>query len=59
MISANSRAALKTAELCLQVIEACMQERDLGAERCDDRRIGQAIGRTMLPVPRHPALCSL
>jgi len=46
-------------ELCRQVIEACVPERDLGAESCDDRRIGQAIGRTMLPAPRYPALCSL
>ena len=41
-------------ELCRQVIEACVPERDLGAESCDDRRIGQAIGRNNAagsPVP--------
>lgn len=41
---AGGRAAVKTAELCLQVIEACVHECDLGAESCDDRRIRQAIG---------------
>ena len=46
-------------ELCRQVIEACVPERDLGAESCDDRRIRQAIGRTMLPAPRYSALFSL
>ena len=54
---ARGRAALKTAELCLQVIEECGPERDLGAGSCDDRRIRQAIGRTMLPAPRYWALC--
>ena len=46
-------------ELCRQVIEACVPERDLGAESCDDRRLRQAIGRTMLPAPRYLALFSL
>jgi hypothetical protein len=50
---------LKTAELCLQVIEACAHECDLGTKSCDDRRIRQATGRNMLPAPRYPALCSL
>ena len=50
---ARGRAALKKAELCLQVIEACVHECDLGAGSCDDRRIGQAIGRNMLPTPRY------
>ena len=41
-------------ELCRQVIGACVPECDLGAESCDDRRIGQAIGRNNAagsPVP--------
>jgi hypothetical protein len=46
-------------ELRRQMIEACVPERDLGAESCDHRRSRQAIGRTMLPAPRYPALLSL
>ena len=49
--NAGGRAALKTAELCPQVIEGCGRECDPGAGSCDGRRIGQAIGRTMLPAP--------
>jgi len=51
---AGGRAAVKTAELCLQVIKACAHECDLGAESCDDRRIRQAIGEDHaagFPVP--------
>src|SRR5215475_1872874 len=37
-------AALKAAELCLQVVQACVDERDLGAEGCDSLRIPWAAG---------------
>lgn len=56
---AGGRAAVKTAELCLQVIEACLHERDLGAGSCDVRRTRQAIRRNMLSAPRYSALLSL
>lgn len=59
MRHAGGRAAVKAAELCLQMIGACVHECELGADSCDDRRIRQAIGRNMLPTPRYLALFSL